>query len=146
MQVIYAFACLKKCAAIVNLEFGLAKNISTAIVQACDEILEKKWENEFPLVVWQTGSGTQTNMNVNEVIANRATQLLGGKIEERLVHPNDHVNMGQSSNDAYPTAMHIATLLSTHQYLLPSLSVLLGSLQRKQEQFKGIIKIGRTHT
>lgn len=115
-------------------------------MQACDEILSHKFDDHFPLVVWQTGSGTQTNMNCNEVIANRATQLLGGKLGDKLVHPNDHVNMGQSSNDSFPTAMHIAAVWATYKYLLPNLHILKNSLKKKQDQFKNIIKIGRTHT
>ena len=114
-EIIYAFAILKKAAAIVNQTYGLSPKIASAIITACDEILAKKWDDQFPLVVWQTGSGTQSNMNINEVIANRASLLMGGNLGEyTLLNPNDHVNMGQSSNDAYPTAMHIAAVIATH--------------------------------
>lgn len=111
LPLIYAFAILKKSAAKVNRQFGLPQNISEAIIKAADDVLQGKMDEEFPLVVWQTGSGTQTNMNVNEVLANKAIEHLGGKFGSKMVHPNDHVNMSQSSNDTFPTAMHVATLL-----------------------------------
>ena len=118
-----------------------------AIIQAAGEVVEGRLDDHFPLVVWQTGSGTQSNMNANEVIANRAIELLGGTIGSKdPVHPNDHCNMGQSSNDTFPTAMHIATAMSAHQVLLPSLEKLLKGLEAKITKFEGIIKIGRTHT
>ena len=118
-----------------------------AIIQAAGEVVEGRLDDHFPLVVWQTGSGTQSNMNANEVIANRAIELLGGTIGSKdPVHPNDHCNMGQSSNDTFPTAMHIATAMSAHQVLLPSLEKLLKGLEAKVTKFEGIIKIGRTHT
>jgi len=118
-----------------------------AITQAADEVIEGKLDDNFPLVVWQTGSGTQSNMNSNEVIANRAIEILGGVIgSKNPVHPNDHCNMGQSSNDTFPTAMHIATAMSTRDVLLPGLEKLHAGLQQKIKEFDGIIKIGRTHT
>merc|ERR1719172_406382 len=120
--------------------------VGDAIVKASDEVISGSLSAHFPLVVFQTGSGTQTNMNVNEVISNRAIQLLGGEVgSKKPVHPNDHVNMSQSSNDTFPAAMSIATALAVHDRLLPSLSYLRGHLAKKQEEFKGIIKIGRTH-
>ncbi len=142
LEVIRAFAALKKAAALTNLELGkLDKQIAAVIVRVCDEILEGGWDDQFPLVVWQTGSGTQTNMNVNEVIANRANNLLG----EKKVHPNDHVNMGQSSNDTFPTAMHMATVIETEQRLLPALEKLSRTLDRLSEEYGQVVKIGRTH-
>ena len=123
------------------------KKIGDAIVQAASEVVAGKFDDNFPLVVWQTGSGTQSNMNANEVIANRAIEILGGEIGSKdPVHPNDHCNMGQSSNDTFPTAMHIATAMSVRDVLLPGLEKLLAGLEAKQEEFKDIIKIGRTHT
>jgi len=144
--VIKAFAILKKAAAKVNMGYGLGSEIGNSIMAVCDEILAGKLEQHFPLVIWQTGSGTQTNMNVNEVISNRAIELMGGVMgSKHPVHPNDHVNMSQSSNDTFPTAMHIAAALEVHQRLLPGLEVLHNALKRKQEEFSAIIKIGRTH-
>ncbi len=119
--IIKAFGVLKKCAAIVNKQFGLDHKIADVIIQAADEVIAGKWNDEFPLVVWQTGSGTQSNMNANEVIANRAIQILGGKLGDKNVHPNDHVNMGQSSNDSFPTVIHIATMVEINELLIPSL-------------------------
>lgn len=145
-ELIKAMVMLKKCCAKVNKTFTLKEKIATGIEKACDEILSGKLMDNFPLVIWQTGSGTQTNMNVNEVIANRAMEILGGKIGDKLVHPNDHVNMGQSTNDAFPTAMHMATVIQTNQLLLPALEELYNMLMEKSEAFKDIIKIGRTHT
>ncbi len=144
---IKAFALVKKSLAKVNVEhYGLDAKIGDAIMRAADEVVQGRWDDNFPLVVWQTGSGTQTNMNVNEVISNRAIELLGGKRGEKLVHPNDHVNKSQSSNDTFPTAMHVAVLLDAHHNLIPGLEVLLESLDKKAKEFASIIKIGRTHT
>ncbi|MFA5636271.1 MAG: class II fumarate hydratase [Anaerovoracaceae bacterium] len=141
-EVIRAFAVLKKAAALTNLELGiLDKHKAMAIAQACDEILEGRWDDQFPLAVWQTGSGTQTNMNVNEVIANRANSILGYK----KIHPNDHVNMGQSSNDTFPTAMHICAVTEAEQGLLPAIEKLSSTLAQLSEEYGDIIKIGRTH-
>jgi fumarate hydratase class II len=124
----------------------LSQDKAGAIVAACDEVLEGKHDDEFPLVVWQTGSGTQTNMNVNEVLANRASELLGGpRGEGRLVHPNDDVNKSQSSNDVFPTAMHVAAVDALRNRLVPSLAKLKGTLAAKSDEFKDIVKIGRTH-
>lgn len=147
LPLIHAFGLLKKSAALTNVKFGLLDSkIGEAIVKAADEVAEGKWDNEFPLVVWQTGSGTQTNMNVNEVISNRAIEILGGTMgSKRPVHPNDHVNMGQSSNDSFPTAMHIATVLQFSDFLIPALEHFLKALTAKTDQFKNVVKIGRTH-
>eukprot|EP00743_Colponemidia_sp_Colp-15_P001087 GILK01001198.1.p1 GENE.GILK01001198.1~~GILK01001198.1.p1 ORF type:complete len:491 (-),score=77.18 GILK01001198.1:176-1597(-) len=145
--IVKAFGILKKCAAKVNKEFGLKPEISDAIQRAADEVISGALNSHFPLVVWQTGSGTQSNMNSNEVIANRAIELLGGTLgSKELVHPNDHVNMSQSSNDVFPTAMHIAAAMQVHQVLLPSLQLLHDAIARKAQEFNDIIKIGRTHT
>jgi fumarate hydratase class II len=146
-EVIRAIAIIKKGAAKVNFKLGLINSeVSAAICEAAYEVIDGKYSDNFPLVVWQTGSGTQTNMNVNEVIANRAIEILGGKIGSKVpVHPNDHVNMGQSSNDTFPTAMHIATISLINEKLLPSFRNLQGVLQEKAESFKEIVKIGRTH-
>lgn len=146
-EVVQAFAYLKKSVAITNHKLEkLEQEKMDAISKACDEVLEKKHEEEFPLVVWQTGSGTQSNMNMNEVVANRATQILGGDFtKEKLVHPNDHVNMSQSSNDTFPTAMHVAAVIAVEEELLPSLQHLTKILKDKQDAFKDIVKIGRTH-
>jgi fumarate hydratase class II len=147
LPLIKALAIIKKAAAKVNYELGiLDKEISEAIMVVADEIISEKWNDQFPLVVWQTGSGTQTNMNVNEVISNRAIELMGGiKGSKKPVHPNDHVNMGQSSNDTFPTAMHISTMIELHHHLFPSLKELHKSLEKKTNEFNDIIKIGRTH-
>ena len=145
-EVIRAFAILKKSAALVNQQLGKLDNVKAdVIVKAADEILEGKLDEHFPLVVWQTGSGTQSNMNVNEVIAYRANQLLAEKNEEVRIHPNDDVNKSQSSNDTFPTAMHIAGVLTLEDQLLPAIHTLKQTLQQKSEEFKSIIKIGRTH-
>lgn len=152
-QVVKSMAIVKKACAQVNEELGFLKpEHAKAIVQAADEIIDEKLpqveqlQNEFPLVIWQTGSGTQTNMNVNEVIANRATEILGGKRGEKsLIHPNDHVNKSQSSNDTFPTGMHIAAALEVNQRLLPALTKFHESLRKKQIEFDHLIKIGRTH-
>ena len=144
---IKAFAILKQAAATVNMRLNvLDHSIGIAICKAADEVIEGKLDGNFPLVVWQTGSGTQTNMNVNEVISNRAIESLNGeKGSKKPVHPNDHVNMGQSSNDSFPTAMHIAAASEVVNHLIPSLKHLRDALAKKQEEFKDIIKIGRTH-
>ncbi|MFV0480600.1 MAG: class II fumarate hydratase [Campylobacteraceae bacterium] len=146
-ELIYAFAMLKRSAAKVNEKLGkLDKKKADAIAKACDEILEGKFDDEFPLAIWQTGSGTQTNMNLNEVIANRATEILGGNFrKEKLVHPNDDVNKSQSSNDTFPTAMHIASVIEIEDKLIPSLEKLKATFEKKEKEFKDIIKIGRTH-
>ena len=137
----------KKVAALVNMDLGeLDPVIGKAIVAAAEEVAEGKLDHHFPLVVWQTGSGTQTNMNANEVIANRATEILGGIVGSKdLVHPNDHVNKSQSSNDTFPTIMHIVTVQIIHNHLLPALEMLEKALKNKEIAFKNIIKIGRTH-
>ncbi len=147
-NIIKAFGMIKKAAALVNMSDGkLGENIGEAIVLAADDVISGKLYSHFPLVVWQTGSGTQTNMNVNEVISNRAIELLEGKIgSKHPVHPNDHVNMSQSSNDTFPTAMHIATVLSAYEVTLPGLEKLKLELNKKASLFNSIIKIGRTHT
>ncbi len=145
-EVIRAFAILKKSAAKTNQQLGkLEEDKAKAIVQAADEILEGKWNEHFPLVVWQTGSGTQSNMNVNEVIAHRANQLLEQSGSEHRIHPNDDVNKSQSSNDTFPTAMHIAGVFAVEDQVLPALCQLKDVLHQKSEKFKDIIKIGRTH-
>ena len=146
-RLIEALAWQKKTAAMVNHDLSLLdSNISQVIVKVCDEILAGKHQNHFPLAIWQTGSGTQTNMNMNEVISNRAIELLGGQIGSKVpVHPNDHVNKSQSSNDSFPTAMHIATVMDVHQILLPSLNNLYNCLLEKQHEFAKVIKVGRTH-
>lgn len=147
IQVIKAFGILKRAAAEVNKDYGLDPKIAGAIIQAADEVSAGKLDDHFPLVVWQTGSGTQSNMNVNEVISNRAIEILGGELGSKdPVHPNDHVNKSQSSNDTFPTAMHIAAATEVHQVLLPGLQTLHDALAAKSEEFKDIIKIGRTHT
>ena len=148
MELIYAFAILKKAAALTNQEKGiLDKKKSDTISKVCDEILEGKLDNEFPLVIWQTGSGTQTNMNVNEVISNRAHQILGNKLGKgkKLVTPNDDVNKSQSSNDTFPTAMHIATYKLIVENTIPALEDLRSSIGSKVKEFTSIVKIGRTH-
>lgn len=142
---IRAFGLLKKCAAKVNKSFGLSERLADAIINASEEVEQGKLIDHFPLVVWQTGSGTQTNMNVNEVIANRAIQLLGGTIGDKSVHPNDHVNKSQSSNDSFPTAMNISAAVEVSKHLLPQVNLLKEILEAKAEEFKNIIKIGRTH-
>jgi len=146
--VIKAFGVLKKAAAEVNTEFGLDPVIAEAISKAADEVISGElYDDHFPLVIWQTGSGTQSNMNTNEVISNRAIQMLGGELGSKTpVHPNDHVNKSQSSNDTYPTAMHIATAVEIHTVLIPGLKKLHDALDAKAKEFDDIIKIGRTHT
>ncbi|MGE0632187.1 MAG: class II fumarate hydratase [Pseudobdellovibrionaceae bacterium] len=145
-EMIYALGVLKKAAAMTNMQLGLLPEAKAKfIIQAADEVIAGKLDAHFPLVVWQTGSGTQTNMNSNEVIANRAMEKMGQKLGSKEVHPNDHVNMGQSSNDTFPTAMHIAVGDRIHNRLLPMMKRLAESLEKKQNEFKGIVKIGRTH-
>lgn len=147
LEVIYAFAILKKAAALVNGELGLLPQEKVQVIcEVCDEILAGKLDDHFPLVVWQTGSGTQTNMNLNEVISNRAIEKLGGVMGSKdPIHPNDDVNKSQSSNDTFPTAMHIAGILSIKKDLLPNLRALRDTLQEKSEKFMQIVKVGRTH-
>lgn len=146
--VITAMGILKKAAAIVNKEYGLDPKLAEAISKAADEVISGKlYCDHFPLVIWQTGSGTQTNMNTNEVISNRAIEILGGKLgSKEPVHPNDHVNKSQSSNDTFPTAMHIAVAMEIEHTLVPGLKMLTESLDKKAKEFANIIKIGRTHT
>lgn len=146
LPLVRAFGIQKKAAAQANMALGeLDAKIGQAIVDAADEVIDGALDDHFPLVVWQTGSGTQTNMNANEVIANRAKQILGGTIEDKTIHPNDHVNRGQSSNDSFPTAMHIAAVEQIHHELVPALEALHSALAAKAKSFDGIIKIGRTH-
>src|ERR671939_221484 len=147
LAVVHALARIKKAAAQVNAELGLLdRKKADAIERAADEVLAAKHDAEFPLAVWQTGSGTQSNMNVNEVLANRASELLGGERgQKRLVHPNDEVNLGQSSNDVFPTAMHIAAARALEGEVLPALEQLRATLAKKRDAFADIIKIGRTH-
>ena len=146
--IIRALGVIKKACALANVEAGkLNKPHGMAIVEAASEVIAGKLDDHFPLVVWQTGSGTQSNMNANEVIANRAIELLGGTVGSKdPIHPNDHCNMGQSSNDTFPTAMHIATASTAHKTLIPNLRKLVDAIDAKIVEFEGIIKIGRTHT
>ncbi|MFK7744388.1 MAG: class II fumarate hydratase [Roseobacter sp.] len=148
VAIVRALGVIKQACAQANIELGkLDKDRGAAIVQAASEVVAGKFDDNFPLVVWQTGSGTQSNMNANEVIANRAIEIMGGQIGSKdPVHPNDHCNMGQSSNDTFPTAMHISTAMTARDVLLPGLEKLHAALQAKVEEFDGIIKIGRTHT
>ncbi|XP_011686988.1 PREDICTED: fumarate hydratase, mitochondrial-like isoform X2 [Wasmannia auropunctata] len=147
-RLIIAMGILKKAAAEINKEYNLDPRIADAVSKAADDVISGKLYNDhFPLIIWQTGSGTQTNMNVNEVIANRAIEILGGELgSKNPVHPNDHVNMSQSSNDTFPTAMHIAVALEIHKVLIPGLEELHKTLKEKADEWKDIIKIGRTHT
>ncbi|KAL0102912.1 hypothetical protein PUN28_018304 [Cardiocondyla obscurior] len=147
-RLIMAMGILKKAAAEANKEYNLDPKVADAISKAADDVISGKLYNEhFPLIIWQTGSGTQSNMNVNEVIANRAIEILGGELgSKKPVHPNDHVNMSQSSNDTFPTAMHIAVALEIHKVLIPGLEELHKALKEKADEWKDIIKIGRTHT
>jgi fumarate hydratase class II len=146
LEVIRAYGMLKKAAARANLELGeLPEEIARAIIQAAEEVIAGKLDDHFPLVVFQTGSGTQTNMNVNEVIANRASEILGKPLGSKYVHPNDHVNRGQSSNDTFPTAMYVATALALHQHLYPAVEGLIATFEEKARAFDGIVKVGRTH-
>src|SRR5216683_2041781 len=148
MPIVRALGIVKLAAAETNRELGLLdQRRSRAIIRAAREVIDGELDDHFPLVVWQTGSGTQTNMNLNEVIANRANELLGGELgSKKPVHPNDHVNMSQSSNDSFPTAMHIAAASRIIADLIPALSELHRALRRKEKAFAKIVKIGRTHT
>ncbi|MEK6735768.1 MAG: class II fumarate hydratase [Pseudomonadota bacterium] len=144
---IHAIALVKRAAAAVNHDLNLLDTAKTAaIIRAADEVIEGIHHDQFPLVIWQTGSGTQTNMNLNEVLANRASELLGGgRGADRIVHPNDDVNKGQSSNDVFPTAMHVAAVQAIHHQLIPAIRLLRETLNRKADEFSPIVKIGRTH-
>ena len=146
-ELIRAFGILKKAAALVNQDLGkLSHEKCSLIVRAADEVIAGKLNDHFPLRVWQTGSGTQTNMNVNEVISNRAIEIAGGVMgSKKPIHPNDDVNMSQSSNDTFPTAMHIAAATETARRLLPAVKTLRDALDAKAKEFAGIVKIGRTH-
>ena len=146
-EIIRAFGILKKAAAVANFRLGLMDATTRdLIIAAADEVIDGKLKDHFPLVVWQTGSGTQSNMNVNEVISNRAIEMAGGTMgSKKPVHPNDHVNMSQSSNDTYPTAMHIAAVEAIEGYLFPRVAILRETLQQKSEAFMDVVKIGRTH-
>ncbi|MDX7998449.1 class II fumarate hydratase [Xenorhabdus sp. Reich] len=147
VALIHALALTKQAAASVNMDLGLLpKERGDAIIAAAKEVLEGKHPTEFPLAIWQTGSGTQSNMNMNEVLANRGSEILGGQRgNERLIHPNDDVNKSQSSNDVFPTAMHVAAVIAVREHLLPELKILQKTLADKAEAFKNIVKIGRTH-
>jgi fumarate hydratase class II len=147
LPLIHALAEVKRAAATTNVALGaLDARLGKAIAAAADEVIAGKHDGEFPLIVWQTGSGTQTNMNLNEVLANRANEMLGKPLGSRdPIHPNDHVNLGQSSNDCFPTAMHVAAVTELHRRLVPALKHLRGALDKKAKQFGGVIKIGRTH-
>jgi fumarate hydratase, class II len=147
MEVILALALIKKAAALVHVDLGLLEpRLGTAIVAAANEVLARRHDDEFPLRVWQTGSGTQTNMNVNEVLANRASEILGGERGmKRLVHPNDHVNLGQSTNDAFPSAISLAGLRLVREAVLPAVRALGAVLEEKSRDFADVVKIGRTH-
>src|SRR4029077_16293811 len=144
---IHALALVKKASALVNVDLGVLEAAKgRAIVAAADEVIAGRHDAEFPLVVWQTGSGTQSNMNMNEVLANRASEILGGvRGEKRLVPPNDHVNRGQSSNDVFPAAMSLACVDAVRTRVLPSVKALRDTLAEKSTAFKDIVKIGRTH-
>ena len=147
-EIIWAFGVLKKAAAITNMKLGkLSEEKAKLIGQVCDEIMDGKLDEHFPLVVWQTGSGTQSNMNANEVIANRAHVLSGGELGkgDSFIHPNDDVNKSQSSNDTFPTAMHIAAYKKIVEVTIPGIKKLKDALEKKSEEFKDIIKTGRTH-
>ena len=146
-EIIRSMGILKKASALVNAELGLLpEDKKNLIIKSADEVIAGTLDDHFPLRVWQTGSGTQSNMNTNEVIANRAIEIAGGQLGSKdPIHPNDHVNMGQSSNDTFPTAMHIAAVERIHDHLLPELTRLHDAMAKKRDEFKGIIKIGRTH-
>ncbi|EPP34455.1 fumarate hydratase, class II [Chlamydia ibidis] len=146
-EIIHALVCIKKCAAKANRDLGiLDSKYCDMIVASADEILNGKYDDHFPLKVWQTGSGTQTNMNVNEVISNLAIQRHGGQVgSKQPIHPNDHVNKSQSSNDVFPTAMHIALVISIKNRLIPSIEYFMSSIHRKEEEFRNCVKVGRTH-
>jgi len=146
-EITRGFSYLKKAVALVNCDLGkLDPKIANAIAEAADDMLAGKLDGNYPLVVWQTGSGTQSNMNNNEVLANRATEILGGDFrKEKLVHPNDDVNKSQSSNDTYPTALHVAAVIAVEEQLLPAIKKLQATLDAKAKEFEGVVKIGRTH-
>ena len=145
-EMIRALGVLKKSAALTNKELGLLDaKLADHIAKAADEVISGELDDHFPLVVWQTGSGTQTNMNSNEVIANRASELMGESLGSKAVHPNDHVNRGQSSNDTFPTAMHIAVAEQLHHHLIPKVKILRDTLNKKAKAFNDVVKIGRTH-
>jgi fumarate hydratase class II len=148
VAIIRALGVIKKACALVNIDQGdISPELGNAIAAAATEVIDGKFDDNFPLVVWQTGSGTQSNMNANEVISNRAIEMLGGVMgSKKPVHPNDHVNMGQSSNDTFPTAMHVAIGMMARDVLIPGLKKLHAALAAKSDEFKDIIKIGRTHT
>ncbi|MBS9719485.1 class II fumarate hydratase [Tianweitania sp. BSSL-BM11] len=148
LPLVHALGMVKRAAAEVNVDLGkLDKEVGSTIAAAADEVISGALDDHFPLVVWQTGSGTQSNMNANEVISNRAIEMLGGTMgSKKPVHPNDHVNMSQSSNDTFPTAMHIAAVLEVHERLLPALEHLQAAIEKKVDAFEKIVKIGRTHT
>ncbi len=148
VAIVRALGVIKRAAAEENKANGkIDATLADAMIQAAQEVIDGKLDDHFPLVVWQTGSGTQSNMNANEVISNRAIEILGGVIgSKKPVHPNDHCNMGQSSNDTFPTAMHIAAAVTAHQILIPGLEKLAAGLESKAAAFHDIIKIGRTHT
>ena len=147
LALIRALATVKKAAALANVGLGtLERRLGEGIAAAAQDVIDGRHDDEFPLVVWQTGSGTQTNMNLNEVIANLANEALGGRRgDKQPIHPNDHVNLGQSSNDCFPTAMHVAAVSEVHQRLIPALRHLAEALARKAQEFAGIVKLGRTH-
>lgn len=145
LPVIKAFGILKKAAAKSNLAYGLDDKKADAIIKAADEVISGKLNDHFPLVVWQTGSGTQSNMNANEVISNRSCEILGD-MGSKAIHPNDDVNRSQSSNDTFPSVMHIAAVMETNERLLPKLAGLRQALAAKRDEFENIVKIGRTHT
>src|SRR4029077_15128905 len=148
LPIVRTLGIVKRAAAETNMDLGhLDTKLGDGIVRSAQEVIDGKLNDHFPLVVWQTGSGTQSNMNANEVISNRAIEMLGGEMgSKKPVHPNDHVNMSQSSNDTYPTAMHIACAEEIHNQLIPALTELRDALNDKAEAWKDIIKIGRTHT
>lgn len=146
MRVVKAFAILKRSTALANKRLGnLDAEKAEAIAAVCDDVLKGKYDDNFPLVVWQTGSGTQSNMNMNEVVANRATALLKEKNSDQTIHPNDDVNRSQSSNDTFPTAMHVAAVLAVYEQLVPALDQLRNTLDEKAKAYNDIVKIGRTH-
>ena len=147
VPLIRALGIVKKAAALTNISLGvLDEKIGNVIIDAAEEVIDESLADHFPLAVWQTGSGTQSNMNVNEVISNRAIEMLGDEMGTKSpVHPNDHVNMGQSSNDTFPTAMHIACMEQVHHELLPTLEHMHSVFLEKSNAFKDIVKIGRTH-
>ncbi|MGL6045680.1 MAG: lyase family protein, partial [Vogesella sp.] len=147
LPVVYAMARIKRAAAMANAELSLLDNrLALAIAQAAGEVLQGIHDQQFPLHLWQSGSGTQSHMNMNEVLANRASEMLGADCgDRRIVHPNDHVNLGQSSNDVFPTAMHLCVLDMLHAQLLPALQQLIEALQHKQQCYSKLVKLGRTH-